>query len=273
MVSNYMNIPYTYLIGWKQQNKWYYGIRYAKNCNPNDLWKKYFTSSIHVKRMREIYGDPDVIEIRKTFSCSKKAKKWEDKVLSRLKVNSKDKWLNLTTNYSFRGVNRSWNEGLTKETSPSLLKLSETLKKLYRENKIKKGKNKGFKYDLNHKIKNSWNQIKKNNPNLIFNNYEDLKSYCISKYNEGLGIWTIGKEIGLDGSTIKTILKHSNIEVKPNQSMSKILKRLPNFKFKNYKDFCLYCKKRIEDGALRWHLVKELNLSECTIQRALDQSL
>ena len=42
-------IPYTYIIGWSSLNKWYYGVRYAKNCKPEDLWKTYFTSSKHVK--------------------------------------------------------------------------------------------------------------------------------------------------------------------------------------------------------------------------------
>lgn len=30
---------YTYLIGWSSHNKFYYGVRYAKGSNPNELWK------------------------------------------------------------------------------------------------------------------------------------------------------------------------------------------------------------------------------------------
>ena len=30
--------PYTYLIGWKDQEKYYYGVRFAKGCEPKDLW-------------------------------------------------------------------------------------------------------------------------------------------------------------------------------------------------------------------------------------------
>ena len=36
---------YTYLIGWPDHNKWYYGVRYAKGSDPADLWNPYTTSS------------------------------------------------------------------------------------------------------------------------------------------------------------------------------------------------------------------------------------
>jgi hypothetical protein len=39
------SISYTYLIGWSKLDKWYYGVRYASNCNPDELWVKYKTSS------------------------------------------------------------------------------------------------------------------------------------------------------------------------------------------------------------------------------------
>lgn len=59
-----MNIytPYTYHIAWTSIDKHYYGVRYAKNCHPSDLWQTYFTSSKHVKNTRERYGEPDIIE-------------------------------------------------------------------------------------------------------------------------------------------------------------------------------------------------------------------
>lgn len=92
------NQPYTYLIGWSKLNKWYYGCRFAKGCSPSDLWKTYFTSSKYVKRFREENGEPDIIEIRKTFDCVEKAGLWESKVLRRLAVINDEKWLNKTTN-------------------------------------------------------------------------------------------------------------------------------------------------------------------------------
>ncbi len=93
-------VPYTYVIGWKNINKWYYGVRFAKNCNPNDLWNPYKTSSKTVKKYILNYGNPDTIQIRKTFDSSEKARLWENKVLKRLKVIGNDKWLNKTDNIS-----------------------------------------------------------------------------------------------------------------------------------------------------------------------------
>lgn len=49
-------MPYTYIIGWPSLNKWYYGVRYAKNCQPDDLWKSYWTSSRHVSAFRLLHG-------------------------------------------------------------------------------------------------------------------------------------------------------------------------------------------------------------------------
>lgn len=93
-------MPYTYIIGWPSLNKWYYGVRYAKNCQLDDLWKSYWTSSRHVSAFRLLHGDPTVIEIRKVFNDSDSARLWENKVLRRCKVVNSDKWLNKTDNYS-----------------------------------------------------------------------------------------------------------------------------------------------------------------------------
>jgi len=100
-----MNIykPYTYLIGWTNHNKWYYGVRYSKKCNPSDLWIKYFTSSKKVKEFRELHGEPDIIQIRKTFLDDKSAKLWEDKVLRRMKVHIDEKFINVRKD-TFKGV-------------------------------------------------------------------------------------------------------------------------------------------------------------------------
>lgn len=88
--------PYTYLIGWSKLNLFYYGVRFSKNCHPDDLFKTYFTSSAEVKKIRLEHGNPDIIEIRKTFESAEKARKWEHKVLARMKVANNDKWINKT---------------------------------------------------------------------------------------------------------------------------------------------------------------------------------
>jgi hypothetical protein len=90
--------PYVYLIGWSKHNLWYYGASYAnsknKTAHPSQLWKSYFTSSNNVKKYREMYGEPNIIEIRKTFDSAQKCIEWETKVLKKLNVLHESKWIN-----------------------------------------------------------------------------------------------------------------------------------------------------------------------------------
>ena len=95
MIFNKINhLPYVYLIGWTSLDKWYYGVRYAMDCHPDDLWKTYFTSSKYVHAFCDNNGSPNVIQIRKTFNSITEAKLWEVKVLRRMKVVLHEKWLN-----------------------------------------------------------------------------------------------------------------------------------------------------------------------------------
>ena len=91
-------MAYTYLIGWSKLNKWYYGVRFSKNCSPNDLWIKYFTSSKYVKEYRKNNGEPDIIKIRKIFESSEKARNWETRFIKKVKAVSNNNWLNKTNN-------------------------------------------------------------------------------------------------------------------------------------------------------------------------------
>ena len=115
--------PYTYLIGWSDLNKFYYGVRYAKNCHPDELWKSYFTSSKHVKDFRKKYGDPDIVQIRKTFDNSESSRIWESKVLRRVKAKNKKYFLNATdnisipkTDYDYGSNFSGWNKERTGKT-------------------------------------------------------------------------------------------------------------------------------------------------------------
>ena len=94
-MNNHIYKPYTYLIGWSDHNKYYYGVRYAKDCHPSDLWSSYFTSSKYVKAFRKQHGEPDVIQVRKVFDHQKSALLWEEKVLRKMNVNNNDKFLNV----------------------------------------------------------------------------------------------------------------------------------------------------------------------------------
>lgn len=95
-MATYQTIPFTYLIGWSSHNLWYYGVRYANGCHPSDLWNKYFTSSSYVNVARQTYGEPDVVQIRKTFNSAKAAIDWEIGVLRRLKLHENPNFLNKT---------------------------------------------------------------------------------------------------------------------------------------------------------------------------------
>ena len=87
-------IYYTYLIGWTEHNIWYYGSKYSKNADPELFWKKYWTSSEHVTEFRKLQGEPDVIQIRRTFDCPKKTVVWEGKVHKRMGCRLSPRWLN-----------------------------------------------------------------------------------------------------------------------------------------------------------------------------------
>lgn len=87
-------IPYTYLIGWSQQDKWYYGRRTARNCDPSEFWSSYFTSSKYVSNFREKYGDPDIIKIDKIFDNIKECKIYEEKILLEFDVQNNEMFLN-----------------------------------------------------------------------------------------------------------------------------------------------------------------------------------
>jgi len=94
-MSMIQTIPYTYLIKCLPTNEFYYGVRWATGCSPDDLWKTYFTSSKKVKSRINVFGKENFeYEIRKTFEDVSKARLWEDKVLRRMKVITNATWLN-----------------------------------------------------------------------------------------------------------------------------------------------------------------------------------
>lgn len=97
-------VPYVYLIGWSNLNIWYYGSKTGKNAFPELFWKNYFSSSTSVKRLRSTYGEPDVIEVRKTFKRNEDALLWERKVIRRMKAVYSDHWLNKTEGGMLRFV-------------------------------------------------------------------------------------------------------------------------------------------------------------------------
>lgn len=112
-----MNIysPYTYLLSWTSLDKHYYGVRHARRCSPKDLWVSYFSSSNEVKKYRKLYGEPDIIEVRKVFESGDAARLWEQKVLKRLNAARSNKWLNKNNSDG-----KFYNKGHTENTKQKL---------------------------------------------------------------------------------------------------------------------------------------------------------
>jgi len=127
--------PFTYRIKWSKINKSYYGMRYGENSHPDTLWTTYFTSSKEVIKYREIYGEPDVIEIRKTFSDISSAIMYEQSVLKRLHVRNNINWINQQENGPV----------VTKNPMQGIIHSKETRSKISNSHKGKIPWNKGKK--------------------------------------------------------------------------------------------------------------------------------
>lgn len=107
--------PYTYHLFHKPTKKHYYGVRTAKDCNPDELWKTYFSTSKIVKSLREQYGDNSFdYEVRKLFETPEDALEWETKFLTKINAAEREDWLNRHNGgNTFTTVNKSsWNKGI-----------------------------------------------------------------------------------------------------------------------------------------------------------------
>jgi len=122
--------PYTYLIGWSKLDRWYYGVRHAKTCNPKDLWVTYFTSSKHVAEFRKLHGEPNVIKIRKIFNDRATSLLWEEKLLKKIKAAQSDRWLN-----RHNGAKSFY---CSKHTEETRLKMSQSAKNISDETRKKR---------------------------------------------------------------------------------------------------------------------------------------
>lgn len=216
-------MAYTYIIGWSVYNKWYYGVRYAKDCNPTELWIKYFTSSKHVKRFRMKYGEPDIIKIRKIFNDSCKAIKWEQKVLKRLNVEKRKDFLNAknsttntiiinSNNTSFKKGNIPWNKNLImsefyysewsirysrEKTEDELLKLSKKGKERFANIELREVYSERTKEQFSN---NEFRELHKNkcishSDKIWINDGVKNKRVTKEKYKKYFSDWNLGRII------------------------------------------------------------------------------
>jgi hypothetical protein len=95
---------YTYLIGWRTLDVWYYGYRAGNKMAPsNDLWNVYPTSSQHVKDFRALHGEPDVVRVHRLFETKTEAKRYETRFIQRVNAVLSDRWLNKYDGIKFHG--------------------------------------------------------------------------------------------------------------------------------------------------------------------------
>lgn len=173
-----MTIPYTYLIVFKPTGQKYYGCRYAINCNPNDLWKTYFTSSKEIKKLRETFGnDAFEFQIRQKFQTSEQAIKWEFKFLTRVNAARSPDWLN-----NHNGDGRINGGFLGKSHSlETKLKMSSSARGRKRPDLAEMNKlnppNKGKKFTEEHKRKIGQSKRGKKRPDLSERNRLSAKKY------------------------------------------------------------------------------------------------
>lgn len=138
-----MTTPYTYLIKHIPTGKVYYGCRYAEGCHPSDLWITYKTSSKYVRELIEQYGAESFhFEVRKIFNDKNSCRMWESKVLRRMKVVSRDDFLNKTDNLSIdptcAAKGRKGKFGIFKLSQQQIENIKKTNTGLKRSEEVKK---------------------------------------------------------------------------------------------------------------------------------------
>ena len=236
-------LPYTYLIGWKEYNKFYYGVRWAKNCHPSELCISYFTSSKIVHEFIKKNGNPDVVQIRKVFTNSEQARLWEHKVLKRIKAPYKDQWLNITDSISIRYEEHPLkNKHHTEETK---LKIKNALTGKKDSVKTRKKKSDISKNRTGNK-NSMFGKTGINNPNYGSKRSEETKEK-ISKANKGklLGIKRPDHSEKMSGSGHPLYGVKVSDEVK--EKISNSLKNKPTI-------FCPHCDKSSNSaGAMKRH--------------------
>ncbi|MFA6199309.1 MAG: NUMOD3 domain-containing DNA-binding protein [Bacteroidales bacterium] len=232
--------PYCYLIGWSTLNKFYYGVQYNKKANPDNLWNNYFTSSKYVKEFRELYGEPDIVQIRKTFETKEKAIQWEFKVIQRLNCVRSEQWLNRSlAGKKFYGISGY------KHTE-------ETKKKISVANKGKNvGKNVGKNIGENHplfgkkhsaetKRKMAITKSGENNP-MFGKTFENSPFFGRTASNETKNKMSIAKS----GENHPLFGKKHSDETK--NKMTESAKNKPKFE-------CTHCHKSVTKNILiQWH--------------------
>jgi DNA-binding CsgD family transcriptional regulator len=203
-----------------------------------------------VLSQRKLYGEPDIIQVRKTFGeDSKKAKLWEEKVLRRMNVVKDPKWLNQSHDSSFRGQDSSWNEGLTKLTCPSLYQAGLNISKALKgKPKSENAKNSMKKSAQKNKQMNSWNQLQKHSD--CYSKYKSYEEFIADILNAYEASWRlpliISKKLNVTEKGVVTALRHLGLSYTRDQKITKVYSKYSHL-FSSYEDYIikimtLHCK-------------------------------
>ena len=96
--------PFAYLITSKIDGRRYYGIKFSKDADPDQLWTTYFTSSKEVRAKVVKYGaDAFTAEVRKVFETAEQAINWESRFLTRINAALREDWMNKSNGYLCMG--------------------------------------------------------------------------------------------------------------------------------------------------------------------------
>lgn len=201
--------PFTYIIGWSKQNKFYYGAKYAQGCQPSDLWKTYFTSSEYVKDFREEFGEPDIIKIHRTFSDADSCVLFEHNYLNKINAKNNPTFLNKSNGGKKFAI---LNEDVKNKTKQTCLEKYgyecalqvPTIREKGKQTKIKKYNNENYNNIEKHK---NTKQEKYGNEN--YNNRQKSKETCLKIY----GVDNINKVPEIREKSAQTISQKYNISV------------------------------------------------------------
>ncbi len=155
--------PYVYLLFWEKFNKYYIGVRYGKNCHPDDLLVTYFTSSKVVKNFIKENGLPKSKKILKIFNNIVDAKNYEDYLLKENNAGKNNDFLNIRGD-SFKNLDISKVNHKTGKDNPIHQVLSTEEGRNQFSEKVSKG------------TKLSYENPSEKQKNAILKNIERLKS-------------------------------------------------------------------------------------------------
>lgn len=113
--------PFAYLLKSKIDGRRYYGIRYSKDSDPDQLWESYFTSSPIVESYIAKYGkDSFEVEVRKVFETAEQALNWEHRILTRINAAVRPEWLNMSNGYRCWGARKELGYTVSESTKKKM---------------------------------------------------------------------------------------------------------------------------------------------------------